>query len=149
MIDSLLLMLCDPLFNKEELLKEFRLSQADSRIDFAAVEDNAYRVDLEAVGEEIRRLSDVPAIGRGRLMSMVITPFVFALESSPALVTNHEVAAAVWVPVGFIADHSNRETMSYRRAELSLELPCYHYRDHLIWGMTLGMVDELLSLVSH
>jgi len=31
---------------------------------------------------------------------------------------------------------------------LSLELPCYHYRDHLIWGMTLAMVDELLSLVS-
>lgn len=39
------------LFNKEELLKGFRLSQADSRIDFAALQDNAYRVDLEEVGD--------------------------------------------------------------------------------------------------
>jgi 8-oxo-dGTP pyrophosphatase MutT (NUDIX family) len=129
-------------------------------------------LDLETVGEEIGRLSDMAAIGRGRLMSMVITPFVFALEnspalapnhevaevvwvpvgfiadeSSPALAPNHEVAEVVWVPVGFIADHSNRETMPYQRDELTLE-PCYHYRDHLIWGMTLAMVDELLSLVS-
>jgi len=38
--------------------------------------------------------------------------------------------------------------MSYRHGDLSLELPCYRYRGHLIWGMTLGMVDELLSLVA-
>jgi 8-oxo-dGTP pyrophosphatase MutT (NUDIX family) len=105
-------------------------------------------LDLETVGEEIGRLSEMTAIGRGRPVGMVITPFVFALESTPGLVPNHEVSAVVWVPVGFIGDHSNRETMPYRRAGLSLELPCYHYRDHLIWGMTLGMVDELLSLVS-
>ena len=105
-------------------------------------------LDLETVGEEIGRLSDVPAIGRGQPVGMVITPFVFALERSPRLVPNHEVAAVVWVPLGFIADRSNRGTMPYRRAGLSLELPCYRYQDHLIWGMTLGMVDELLSLVS-
>ena len=105
-------------------------------------------LDLENLGEEIGRLSDVPAIGRGRPVGMVITPFVFALEQSPRLVPNHEVAAVVWVPLGFIADHSNRGTMPYRRAGLSLELPCYRYQNHLIWGMTLGMVDELLSLVS-
>ena len=52
----------------------------------------------------------------------------------------------VWVPTGFITDRSNRETMPYRRGGLSLELPCYRYEGHLIWGMTLGMVDELLSL---
>lgn len=39
------------LFNKKELLKDFRLSQADSKIDFSTVEDEAYRVDLEKVGE--------------------------------------------------------------------------------------------------
>jgi 8-oxo-dGTP pyrophosphatase MutT (NUDIX family) len=105
-------------------------------------------LDLETVGEEIGRLSDVPAIGRGRPVGMAIVPFVFAVDTFPLLVTNHEVAAVVWVPVGFIADHSNRETMPYRRAGLALELPCYHFRDHLIWGLTLEMVDELLSLVS-
>ena len=127
-----------------------RVDQGDASPLAAALRETREEVglDLEAVGEEIGRLSDVAAIGRGRPMGMVIIPFVFAVDTSPRLVPNHEVAAMVWVPVGFIADHSNRETMPYRRAGLSLELPCYHYRDHLIWGLTLGMVDELLSLVS-
>jgi 8-oxo-dGTP pyrophosphatase MutT (NUDIX family) len=104
-------------------------------------------LDLASIAERIGRLSDVAAIGRGRPVNMVITPFVFAVESVPPLTPNHEVAAAVWVPASFLADHRNRETMDYQRAGLSLELPCYRYRDHLIWGLTLGMVDELLSLV--
>lgn len=39
------------LFNKEELLKGFRLSQSDSRINFDSMGDDAYRVDLEKVGD--------------------------------------------------------------------------------------------------
>ena len=103
---------------------------------------------LDVVGERLGRLSDVQAIGRGRPLSMVITPFVFAVDSVPELVTNHEVEAVVWVPVDFLTDHGNRETMPYRREGLSLELPCYRYQEHLIWGLTLGMVDDLLSLTS-
>jgi 8-oxo-dGTP pyrophosphatase MutT (NUDIX family) len=105
-------------------------------------------LDLEVVAEQTGRLSDVAAIGRGRPMSMVISPFIFFVESSPPLVPNYEVAEVLWVPANFIVDHSNRETMSYKHGDLSLELPCYRYRGHLIWGMTLGMVDELLSLVA-
>ncbi len=105
-------------------------------------------LDLEAVGDPIGRLSDVAAVGRGRPLSMVITPFVFAVGEVPPLVPNHEVAAVVWVPMGYLADRSNRSTVPYRRYGLSLELPCYRYGEHLIWGMTFNMVDELLSVVS-
>jgi 8-oxo-dGTP pyrophosphatase MutT (NUDIX family) len=104
-------------------------------------------LDLSSVAERIGRLSDVAAIGRGRPMNMVITPFVFVLASAPRLETNYEVEKVVWVPATFLADYGNRESMEYQRAGLSLELPCYRYEDHLIWGLTLGMVDELMSLV--
>jgi 8-oxo-dGTP pyrophosphatase MutT (NUDIX family) len=104
-------------------------------------------LDLPSVAEQIGRLSDVAAIGRGRPMNMVINPFVFATSSVPSLTPNHEVAAVLWVPASFLADHRNRESMEYQRAGLSLELPCYRYQDRLIWGLTLGMVDELFSLV--
>lgn len=40
------------LFEREELLKEFRLSQGDATISFESVETEIYRVDLEEVGEE-------------------------------------------------------------------------------------------------
>jgi 8-oxo-dGTP pyrophosphatase MutT (NUDIX family) len=115
----------------------------------AAVRETREEVglDLSLSAERIGRLSDVAAIGRGRPMNMVITPFVFAIVSIPPLEPNHEVETIVWVPASFLADHRNRESMAYQRAGLSLELPCYRYQDHLIWGLTLGMVDELLSLV--
>lgn len=40
------------LFEREELLKEFRLSQADATISFEDVEAEVYRVDLEQLGDE-------------------------------------------------------------------------------------------------
>lgn len=104
-------------------------------------------LDLSAFAEKLGRLSDVAAIGRGRPLNMVIIPFIFAADSVPPLTTNREVAKAVWVPASFLADHRNRELMDYQRAGLSLELPCYRFQSHLIWGLTLSMVDELLSLV--
>ena len=104
-------------------------------------------LDLEAAGEQIGRLSDVAAVGRGRPLNMVITPFVFSVDGRPLLTPNHEVEAIVWVPISFLADRSNRSTFPYRRYGLSLELPSYQYRDHLIWGLTFGMVDELLSII--
>ncbi|MCI5191388.1 MAG: restriction endonuclease, partial [Candidatus Electrothrix sp. AS4_5] len=45
------------LLNKEELLKGFRLGQADSRIDFQTIRDDAYQIDLEKVGEHDYRPS--------------------------------------------------------------------------------------------
>jgi type III restriction enzyme len=40
------------LFEREELLKEFRLSQADATVSFEDVESEVYRVDLEQLGDE-------------------------------------------------------------------------------------------------
>jgi 8-oxo-dGTP pyrophosphatase MutT (NUDIX family) len=115
----------------------------------AAVRETREEVglDLSADAERIGRLSDVAAIGRGRPLNMVITPFVFTVDCVPPLEPNYEVETVVWVRASFLADHRNRESMEYQRAGLSLDLPCYRYQDHLIWGLTLGMVDELLSLV--
>lgn len=126
-----------------------RVDPGDADPLAAAVRETKEEVglDLLSIAEQIGRLSDVAAIGRGRPMNMVINPFVFATKTVPSLTPNHEVSAVVWVPASYLADHRNRESMEYQRAGLSLELPCYRYQDHLIWGLTLGMVDELLSLV--
>jgi 8-oxo-dGTP pyrophosphatase MutT (NUDIX family) len=126
-----------------------RVDPGDAGPRAAAVRETREEVglDLSSLGEQIGRLSDVAAIGRGRPMNMVITPFVYTVDSVPPLEPNYEVETVVWVPASFLADHHNRESMEWQRAGLSLELPCYRYQDHLIWGLTLGMVDELLSLV--
>ena len=127
-----------------------KVDDADADPRAAALRETREEVglDLKADAQELGRLSDVRAVGRGRPLSMVISPYVFELQTTPQLRTNHEVETAVWVPVDFLADHANRETMPYRRYGLSLELPCYRYDGHLIWGLTLGMADDLLRLAT-
>ncbi|MBV5326440.1 MAG: DEAD/DEAH box helicase family protein [Chlorobium sp.] len=45
------------LFDRKELLKGFRLSQADSQIDFTTTGEEAYRVDIERIGDNNYRPS--------------------------------------------------------------------------------------------
>jgi 8-oxo-dGTP pyrophosphatase MutT (NUDIX family) len=104
-------------------------------------------LDVAGEGEPLGRLSDVAAVSRGRPLSLVIVPYVFAIRGQPQLVLNHEVADFVWVPLSFLVDFDNRSTVEWRLGSLTIPLPCYRFRDKLIWGLTFGMVDELLSLL--
>jgi len=126
-----------------------RVEPADRHPLAAAVREAREEVDLdlETDGELLGRLSDVAAVGRGRPMSLVIEPFVFAVDRNPDLVPNREVAEIVWVPLGFLLDRSHRSTIPWKHGDATVQLPCYRYHDHVIWGLTFGMVDELLTLL--
>lgn len=104
-------------------------------------------LDLDTEGTLIGRLSDVAAVGRGRPMSLVIEPYVFAVDDLPPLRPNHEVAEIVWVPLAFLRDRTNRSTVPWKHGEITVNLPCYRWNDHVIWGLTFGMVDELITLL--
>ncbi len=104
-------------------------------------------LDLATHGALIGRLSEVRThLALGRLPHCV-APFVFALERPSELVPNHEVQEFVWVPLAFLADRRNRRAMTWVRAGLPVPMPCYHFGDRVIWGLTLRIVDELLELV--
>jgi 8-oxo-dGTP pyrophosphatase MutT (NUDIX family) len=115
----------------------------------AAVRETREEValDLEEGGTLLGRLSDVAAVGRGRPLSLVVEPYVFAVEERPELDLNYEVADAVWVPLDYLLDRSNRSTLPWRHGEVSVSLPCYRYDRYVIWGLTFGMVDELVTLI--
>jgi 8-oxo-dGTP pyrophosphatase MutT (NUDIX family) len=104
-------------------------------------------LNLAADGSFLGRLSDVAAVSRGRPLSLVIVPHVFAVAGDPVLVLNHEVAEALWVPLTYLLDFDNRSTLDWRLGSMTIPLPCYRYRDKVIWGLTFGMVDELLSIL--
>jgi 8-oxo-dGTP pyrophosphatase MutT (NUDIX family) len=126
-----------------------RIDPEDESALSAALRETSEELDLD-LGEHGRllgRLSDVRAVARGRRLPLVIEPFVFELKGSPELTPNYEVAAVVWVPMSFLMDRGNRSTYRWRLDELSIPLPCYRYDGHLIWGLTLQMLDELLALL--
>lgn len=106
------------------------------------------RLDLDRHAVDVGRLSDVAAVARGRPLQLVILPFLFEMVGSPALVPNHEVEEAVWVPLGFLLDRGNRSTVPWRHGGATLHLPCYRWQGRVIWGLTFAMVDELLERIT-
>ncbi len=118
--------------------------------------DVARRETHEEIGLElgesdpcIARLSDImahPILLRRR--PMVVTPYLFRLEREVEFTPNYEVAEVIWVPLAFLLDRENRETMQWKRDKVPIPMPCYYYRGRCIWGLSLRMLDEFLALLS-
>ena len=135
-----------------------RVEPSDPSRQAAAVRETREEVGLELappLAHPLGRLSELLARGHGRPLPMRITPFVYGLaagaaaSSLPMTLDPAEVASAVWVPLDFLADPAQRDTMRWRppgKRGPVFTLPCYRYEGHLIWGLTLEMLDELLHV---
>jgi 8-oxo-dGTP pyrophosphatase MutT (NUDIX family) len=95
----------------------------------------------------IGRLSDLNARPHKGALGMAVSPFVFRLDRQVKFRPNYEVAETVWVPLEFLLDTANRETMVWERKGLKIPMPCYLYEGRRIWGLSLMMLDELMDLV--
>lgn len=117
----------------------------------------AMRETWEEVGLD---LSDAPMLGAlpdQRPMSgrrnLVVAPFVFAIAGEPALALNHEVAAAVWSPLGPMhrGENAARERLPFHRDDVADSAPSFHgfrLRDgRFVWGLTYRMVQTLFEII--
>lgn len=102
--------------------------------------------DLTAGADYLGRLTDtVASPPRWNRRPFVVTPFVFWQTGIPQFSPDPtEVADLVWLPLDFLADRNNRQTMLWQRSGLEVELPCYWYEGNRLWGLTLRMLDDLL-----
>lgn len=89
-------------------------------------------------------LSEIRARSRAKILPMSIFPFVYELTGTAPFQLNHEVAEAVWIPLRFFFDPSNRSRMEPLPDETVGALPCYRYAGCTIWGLSLKMIDEFL-----
>lgn len=126
-----------------------RVEPRDQSPLHAAVRETGEEValDLGNAATYLGRLSDTRPRGRGRGLGLVIEPFVFQIRGDPVLRLGEEVQSVLWVPLHFLRDHDNRGSMWYWRALVPVRLPCYRYRGHLIWGLTLRILDEIVALL--
>jgi 8-oxo-dGTP pyrophosphatase MutT (NUDIX family) len=123
-----------------------RLERGDASPLEAAVRETREEigVDLSNRAELLGRLSPVRT---HRALPRFVFPFVFEVEGALEVTLNGEVQEVLWVPLAFLADRGNRDTFVWKGRGVPLPLPRYLYRERMIWGLSLSMVDELLRLV--
>lgn len=102
-------------------------------------------LDLNAHGELLGRLDDVPAYARGRRTGIVVTPFVWLLHRTPSLVPNHEVDEIHWASVPRLLSGEADTTVEYRWNDRSFELPGYRVGERVVWGLTHRVVSSLFE----
>jgi 8-oxo-dGTP pyrophosphatase MutT (NUDIX family) len=124
-----------------------RLDSSDAHSLAAATRETWEEIGLAetSYSDCLTRLSDIVSRPHKGWRPMVISSFVFSINSVPELKLNHEVADTLWVPLSFIADHNNREQMQWQMKNTQYTLPCYFYQQQRIWGLSLLMLDELVG----
>lgn len=118
------------------------LSALDRHSLAAAARETHEEIGLD-IGEwtPVARLSEISSPSHRGPRPLIITPYVFIVRDEPAFTFNHEVADALWVPLHFLNDAANRGVVRWRQ----LQLPCYDWEGRRIWGLSLQMIEELLS----
>ena len=125
-----------------------RVDDGDATALAAAIRESREELALD-LERDAALLGALPAVrthlqhGPGPLW---VAPFVFQLLAAPGLVPNEEVQEALWVPFEFLADAGNRGRFLWDGPTPSIQMPCVRYDGRLIWGLTLRIVDQLLSL---
>lgn len=130
-----------------------KVSASDADVVATAVRETREEVgiDLAALGAEVLgRLSDHPSSGQTRWANFSVSPVVFGLKGDPPMTLDaREVADAQWVTLGRLRPTRTRMLYwwrPYRRIPFAVPFILSRWRvDGLtIWGLTYGIVDELL-----
>jgi 8-oxo-dGTP pyrophosphatase MutT (NUDIX family) len=100
---------------------------------------------LEAHGELLGELDDVPAYARGQITGMVVTPTVWLLRETPVLAPNHEVDEIHWASLPVLLSGELDTTIDYPWQGQTLRLPGYRVGERIVWGLTHRMLSILFE----
>ncbi|HWL85607.1 MAG TPA: CoA pyrophosphatase [Polyangiaceae bacterium] len=104
-------------------------------------------LDLASHGKLLWRLPVVEASTR-RTFDMIVAPFVFSiLRGESNLVSNAEVAEAIWTPLGPLARGETSSMFEYQQGEAKLQFPSLLLGDRVVWGLTYRILQTLLDVV--
>ena len=122
-----------------------RVESGDATPERAVVRETEEELGLrlDSTAQPVGRLSEIRARSRFEPMPLTIFPFLFALKGSAPLHLNEEVVEAVWIPLSFFLKPENRIEMEHALTH-GRPVSCCLFGGRIIWGMSLGMLDELL-----
>ncbi|MCB9899263.1 MAG: CoA pyrophosphatase [Planctomycetes bacterium] len=102
-------------------------------------------LDLSADARLLCPLTPVIAMGRGVVLDMDVSPFVFRLERESEIRPNDEAEHAFWFPLARAASGELDGVHVWRRGADRRELPCWTFAGQTVWGLTYRMLRDLLG----
>ena len=122
-----------------------RVDPGDADPQSAAERETLEEVGLSLVGAELLgRLDDIEGRQGGRKLSLVISAHVYHCADPGELVLNHEVAAALWVPLARLHDaayHVEYATPYGGYPGILVGEP----ERHVVWGLTYRFLEIFLA----
>lgn len=74
-----------------------------------------------------------------------VTPYVFAVDAPPPITLSPEAAAAFWLPLHAVRAGALDGRYDYPGPP-PLTFPCWRYDGHVVWGLTMRILADLLAL---
>ncbi len=82
--------------------------------------------------------------------SLTLSPFVYYVGDSDKAAARarqrHEVAAVFWVPLRHLFDAAAATELEYSVAGAPTLFPGIKFKDHVIWGLTLRVLDSFADI---
>ncbi len=100
-------------------------------------------VDLQRCARLLGRLDDIQAVARGRLLPLIIAPFVYHIIAPYDVRLNHEVVELARIPLITLLDHRQHQTRPYDFQGQTIQLPCVRHGGWEVWGLTYRMLALL------
>ena len=94
--------------------------------------------------EVIRQLSDtyIPP------SNFMVTPFIGFLDEKPSLIPNEEVAKLIEIEAAALLNEENISSIVMETSYMKeIEVPCFKFYDHVVWGATAMMLSEIKDLM--
>ena len=128
-----------------------RAEPEDDSLLTTAIRETREEVGIELTRSElVARLPDTPAFKRSKRGVLLVTPFVFAKRDTVTPTLNEEVAGTLWVPLARFARGEGKGTYAFTWEDKPYELPCFRLDpgQHVLWGMTHGMLERILAALA-
>ena len=126
-----------------------RVEPGDGNARMAAERETREEVGLDlGKAEYLGRLDDVT----GATLPILVSGFVYNVETRDQLHPNHEVKDAFWVQLNVLTDAGRHRERSFRidnaeRRFSTIDLP--GSRQRVLWGISYRLVSQLLALLGH
>lgn len=104
-------------------------------------------LDLAESARLLGCIDPIRAMARGKVLPMSIMPFVFLQTRAQEIEVGEEAVEAFWFPLDLAASGDIDGTYEWKLGPVNLDLPCWNYEGHTVWGLTHQMLANFLSLL--